>query len=398
VTETFYLNPRFSHSDRAQLGRQALEFHRTLPGYERTPLRQLGALAHSLGIRQLLAKDESSRLGLPSFKVLGASWAIRQALGERLGAAENEMLSFDELRNRVRTLRPLCLAAATDGNHGRAVARIATMLGLSSRIFVPASTVPARVEAIEQENAAVEVVAGGYDDAVTRSASCAGERCLVISDTSWPGYDRVPRWVIEGYSTILWEIEEQLAEDHLEAPDVVVVQMGVGAFAAAVVRHRFGAAGEGSRTVGVEPTRAACVLASMQVGQIVTLTNPQDSIMAGLNCGTPSMVAWPDLAMKLDLSLAIPDERAREAMRLLADAQVVAGESGAAGLGGLLELLGATDLNDARVSLGVGASTRALVFCTEGATDPVAYREIVAQVPGSASGIRSASQRQSAHL
>jgi len=376
-----YLNPRRPAHDRAPVDRRALEFHRTLPGYRQTPLRRLDQLAHVLGIGQLLLKDESRRLGLPSFKILGASWAIRGALGERLGIAADEMLSFEQLSERVKAIRPLSLAAATDGNHGRAVGRLASMLGVSAQIFVPEGTARARIEAIQQEGATVEIVAGGYDLAVARSAACVDKQCVVISDTSWTGYEQVPRWVIDGYSTILWEIEDQLADNGLESPDLVLVQIGVGAFAAAVVGHPLGPVGERSRTVGVEPVRAACLLESLHAGRSVTLTHPQDSIMAGLNCGTPSIVAWPQLATQLDASLAIPDERAREAMRLLADADVTAGESGAAGLGGLLELLSADELGRARALLGVGQRTRALIFCTEGATDPVAYREIIGELP-----------------
>jgi diaminopropionate ammonia-lyase len=382
---TPYVNAARPPADRSPFGRQALEFHRTIPGYRPTELRRLDSLARKLGIAELLLKDESSRLGLPSFKILGAAWAIRQALGERLGIPGEQALSFDELRERSDALRPLGLAAATDGNHGRAVARVASMLGLSAHIFVPDGTAPARIEAIEQEGARLDVVPGGYDEAVARSAACANERCLVISDTSWPGYERVPRWVIEGYSTILWELEDQLQGDGGHRPDVVLAQIGVGAFAAAVATHPLGPS-RSSRTVAVEPERAACVLESLHAGRIVTLTHAQDSIMAGLKCGTPSVVAWPELAAWLDASIAIADERARQAMRLLAHAGVVAGEAGAAGLGGLLELLQREQLEPVRASLGVGPHTRALIFCTEGATDPAAYRAIVGEYSTASSG------------
>lgn len=381
-----YLNASHVASGRPPFGRQALEFHRTMPGYRQTELRRLDLLTAELRIRELLLKDESSRLGLPSFKILGASWAIRQAFGKRLGIAPEQDVSFEQLRDLVRPLAPVTLAAATDGNHGRAVARVARMLGLSAQIFVPEGAAAARIDAIEHEGATLEVVVGGYDDAVARSAACASERCVVISDTSWPGYEHVPRWVIEGYSTILWEIEDQLGEDADRRPDLVVVQIGVGAFAAAVAAHSLERAAKRSRTVGVEPERAACVLQSLHAGKIVTLTHPQDSIMAGLNCGTPSFVAWPELKANLDASVAIEDGRARQAMRLLAREGVIAGESGAAGLGGLLELLEREEFAQLRESVGLGADTRALIFCTEGATDPAAYEEIVGQ---SAAGPRA---------
>ena len=337
------------------------ELHRKLPSYEVTPLVR----AEAAGLGALWVKDESSRLGLPSFKILGASWAILRALEQRLGDI-GPWSHVDELAARLAAHGPLALAAATDGNHGRAVARMASLLGLRALIYVPEGTASARIEAVEFEGAACEVVPGGYDDAVRRSAEQASEHCLVISDTSWPGYEEVPAWVIEGYSTIFWEIEDQLER----TPDVVVVQMGVGALAAAAVRH-FRRSGLDPRPylIGVEPQDAACVLASARAGEITTLTGAQHSIMAGLNCGTPSRVAWPLVSEGMDAYLAIPDERAEEAMRLLAAVGLVSGETGAAGMGGMLELLAA---DQARLE---GAEV--LVLSTEGATDPVAYERVV---------------------
>jgi diaminopropionate ammonia-lyase len=156
---------------------------------------------------------------------------------------------------------------------------------------------------------------------VARSAQDASERCLVISDTSWPGYEEVPGWVMEGYSTILWEIDDELARRGSAAPDLVAVQFGVGALAAAVVAHyRQPSRDPQPAIVSVEPTRAACMLASMEAGEIVSVPGPHDSIMAGLNCGRPSIVAWPIVSAGIDAFIAVPDERAREAMRALARA------------------------------------------------------------------------------
>jgi diaminopropionate ammonia-lyase len=129
--------------------------------------------------------------------------------------------------------------------------------------------------------------------------------------------------------------------------------------------------------IGVEPTRAACVLESMRAGRIISIPGPQDSIMAGLNCGTPSPVAWPEVSSGIDLFIAIEDEQAREAMRALARDDVVAGETGAAGAGGLIDLCTAPDAAAARAVLGVTDTTRALLLCTEGATDPEAYERIM---------------------
>lgn len=299
---------------------RAFEFHRTLPGYAPTPLVDARAAAETLGVARVWVKDESSRLGLPSFKILGASWAIHRAL-------------------EVRGDRPR-LACATDGNHGRAVARVARERGLEATVFVPAGMIAARREAITAEGARVEVVDGSYDEAVERAGEAGA---LVIQDT---GADQVPGWIVEGYATIGAEIDVE--------PDVVAVQIGVGSFASAMVR-RFA----GARIVGVEPVTAACALASVEAGEPVEVPGPHDSVMAGLNCGRVSPGAWPVLSRGIEAFAAVSDDRAREAVRLLARDGVTAGESGAAGLAGLLAF---------RDELALSPSDTVLVVNTEGDT------------------------------
>ena len=350
-----------------------LTFHQSMPGYAPTPLVSTPELARRVGVATLVVKDESRRFGLPAFKILGASWAVNCALAERLGLPPAP--TFAALLERAESVRPLKLVTATDGNHGRAVAHMAALLGLEATIYVPAGTVPARIDAIEGEGARLEVVKGSYDDAVARAARDAGDRCLIISDTSWPGYERTPRAVIAGYATILQEIDEQLEQLGAPQPDVVLVQCGVGALAAAVGAHYRG--GVGPTLISVEPDDAACMLESLAAGRIVTVPGPHRSIMAGLNCGTLSQVAWPLLASTFDLCTTIDDERAREAMRLLAHAGIESGESGAAGLAGLLALCSAPEPAEPRARFGIGASANVLVFSTEGATDPEAYARIV---------------------
>ena len=334
-------------------------------------------LADSLGLGKVFVKDESSRLGLPAFKILGASWAVYRALEERVGNdGFGDWETIDDLKVKLEPLRPLTLVAATDGNHGRAVARVARLLGLGAKIFVPRDMAPARREAIAGEGAEVVVVDGTYDDAVEISAEAEG---FLISDTSWPGYERIPSWVIEGYSTMLWEIEDEIERRDEQGPDLVVVQVGVGAFAAAVARHfRSQDAPRHPKLVAVEPTRADCLFRSVSSGHLVTVPGPHDSIMAGLNCGRPSLVAWPTLRRSIDLLVCVDDEPVREAMRLGADSGIVSGETGASGLGGLLALLRAEEGEEARLGLGVSGETRVLVFNTEGATDPAAYRRVTA--------------------
>ena len=355
--------------------REPFSFHLRLPGYEPSRLVDARGIASRLGLQRLWVKDESSRMGLPAFKIMGASWAIYRAvsaaLRERTGREIGPWATLDELAEQLAPLRLLTLTCATDGNHGRAVARMARLLGFSARILVPADMAPARIDAIAGEGADVVRHDGTYDEAVARSAREVDDRTLVISDTSWPGYEEVPRWVIEGYSSIFWEIDDALAALGEPGPDVIAVQIGVGALAAAVVRHvRRPENPERPFILGVEPTRAACALASIEAGEIVELPGPHDSIMAGLNCGIASPVAWPLVSRGIDAFIAVEDERARTAVRALAGEGIVAGECGAAGLAGLMTWQDA---------FGGGlAGKRALVITTEGATDPEAYRRIIA--------------------
>jgi diaminopropionate ammonia-lyase len=247
---------------------------------------------------------------------------------------------------------------------------MAALLGYQARVFVPAGTAPARIDAIASEGASVTVVDGTYDDAVASSASIATDDVLVISDTSWEGYTEVPRWVIDGYSTIFAEVDDQLAG---VLPDVVAVQMGVGALTAAVV-DRYGAT---STIIAIEPRRAACGMRSAAAGEPVEVPGPHDSIMAGLNCGNVSVVAWPTVSAGVDLFVAVDDASAEQAMRDLAAIEIEAGETGAAGLAGLRALVESPSHElDVR-----GRS--ALLICTEGATDPVAYERIVGHAPKS---------------
>ncbi len=362
-----FLNPLRQPAFASRPSREPLGFHRRLPGYRPTPLRLAPAAARRLGVDRVWVKDESERLGLPAFKILGAAWATVRALS--LGF-ETQTTDVEGLRARL-SGGPR-LVCATDGNHGRAVARVAAWLGLPAQVYVPADMAAARQAAISAEGAEVVAVPGGYDAVVQLAASESGPNDLVVSDTGWPGYDQIPEWVIEGYGTLFWEVEEALAG--LEEVDVVAVQIGVGSLAAAAVRHLRRPGIRGPMVLGVEPLDAACVLASLEAGRPVALTGPQRSIMAGLNCGRPSPVAWPAVSAGLDAALAVEDHWAVEAMRLLALDGVVAGETGAAGLGGLLALRAN---GDAWRELGLPEGGSVLVLVTEGATDPEGYERAV---------------------
>ena len=184
---------------------------------------------------------------------------------------------------------------------------------------MPAGTAAARVSGIESEGARVTVIPGDYDQAVALAASTASPDRLVVSDTSWPGYEQIPLWISDGYSTIFAELDGQLAESGDERVDAFVVPVGVGALAKAALDHWPSGLPDGPLRIAVEPTAADCLYRSLVAGEPVTVPGPHESIMAGMNCGTLSMVAWPAMRDRFDWCVTIDDRHAADAMRALAD-------------------------------------------------------------------------------
>jgi len=296
----------------------ALDFHRALPGYNPTPLINAAQTAARLGVAALWVKDESHRFDLGAYKILGASWAAVRAVERRFGPLPPGTSVAVEL------------VAASEGNHGRAVARAARWLGVAARIFVPASAARWRVDRIRGEGAEVTVVDGAYDDAVDQALRYSdADRHLLISDTGVTGNEESPTDVVEGYATLFCEIREQLAAAGAQ-PAVLAVQMGVGSLAAAAVRHG------GMPVLGVEPIGADCVGRSIAAGRLVSLAGPYDERMAGLNCGRPSCTAWPVLCTGLRACTAISGEDAVAAAECLAADGIFTTPTGSAGLAGLI--------------------------------------------------------------
>ncbi|WP_320668676.1 pyridoxal-phosphate dependent enzyme [Patulibacter defluvii] len=348
----------------------ALAFHRGLPGYAPTPLREAPVLAEALGVGRVLIKDESSRLGLPAFKMLGVAWAGGRAVAERLGVAPERIASLDDLAAVVAAGPPLRLVTATDGNHGRALARFGRTIGLPVHVVVPAAMRPARIAALRDEGASVEQIAGTYDDAVADAARIVRQHPadLLVSDTTTDGDDAVARWVIEGYETIGREIVDALGR----APDLLLVPIGVGGLAAAMARCF---ADAGSRLIGVEPLEAASTAASVAAGRLLELPGPTDSIMAGLSCGTPSEAAWPTVAAAFAGHLVVGATAARAGMRVLRALGIDGGECAGGVVGALLQ---AADRQ--RAALAAGPASTVVLIATEGVTDADGYRELVGAV------------------
>ncbi len=366
---------------------QTRSFHRQIPGYQISPLRNLSSLASMIGVGGIWVKDESVRLSLNSFKVLGGSFAIYSFIKNRLGL-DGKDLSFGQLisdETRAK-LGDLTFATATDGNHGRGVAWAADKLNCNAVIYVHKDTSQARIDAIAGYGADVRVVDGTYDDAVRQANSDAEKNgWQVISDTSWEGYEDIPRWVMQGYTTMLSEAQEQLAGQGMVKPTHVFVQGGVGALAAATVGFYASRFGENRpTTVVVEPATAECLLESARVGdgQPHAVGGDLQTIMAGLACGEPSPIAWGVLWDCVDAFLACPDYVAAKGMRVYAtplagDPFVVSGESGAVTLGALMFVTEYPQFAELKDYLGLGPDSQVLLINSEGNTDPDEFRRVV---------------------
>ncbi|MFN2445194.1 MAG: diaminopropionate ammonia-lyase [Vicinamibacterales bacterium] len=327
-----------------------------------TPLHELTHLAASLGLGRLWLKDETDRFGLPSFKGLGTMFAL-QTLQES-GA--------------LRGVR--ALVCASEGNHGRAVAHAARRAGVKCRVYLGEQVAGARADAIRSEGAEVVRVAGTYDEAVRRAAADAAQHGWhVISDTSWPGYEEIPRQIMLGYTRMLDEAEQQWGADG--PPDLMAVQGGVGGLVGAAAswlawRYREGR----PKLVVVEPARAACIQAAARAGRVVALDSPLTTIMGGLRCGEMSPVAFRVIDAVASAYMAIEDEWTRAAMRRLAqpaksDPRLVVGPSGAAGVAALLAMRAAS--GTARLlETAHGRVPTVVVIATEGATEPALWEKV----------------------
>ena len=361
---------------------QARAFHRQIPGYRPSPLRNLSGLASMLSVGGIWVKDESVRLNLNSFKVLGGSFAIYQFIRSKLGL-NGEDLSYDELVSEATRAKvgDITFATATDGNHGRGVAWGASKLNCKAVIYVHKDTSMARIKAIEAYGAEVRVVDGNYDDAVHQATVDADANgWQVISDTSWEGYTDIPSWVMQGYTTMLTEAQEQLAGTGIVKPTHVFVQAGVGALAAATTgfySSRFGA--DRPTTIVVEPSEANCLIHSARIGdgKPHDVTGELQTIMAGLACGEPSPIAWDVLWDTVDAFVSCPDYVAAKGMRvygvpLHGDPFIVSGESGA-----VMFTADYAEFHDLKEYIGLGPDSQVLLINSEGNTDPEYFRRVV---------------------
>lgn len=367
--------------------KEVKSFHESFPVYDETPLRNMENLAKELGLGDIYVKDESYRFGLNAFKVLGGSFALGNYLAKRLNSSIAEMpyekLISEEVRKK---LGDIVFVTATDGNHGRGVAWTAKQLKQHSVVYMPKGSAKERLDNIIAEGAEASITDLNYDEAVRLANGMAEEKgWVMVQDTAWEGYEDIPTWIIQGYSTMGYEAYEQLKRLGEEKPTHIFLQAGVGSMAGAITGLFSAIYGEDRPIITiVEPNKADCIYRTAEAddGKLRFVTGDMDTIMAGLACGEPCTIGWNILKDYADNFISCPDYTAAEGMRILGnppkgDERVISGESGAATLGCVAEIMTNNNLTWMREKLKLDENSRVLFFSTEGDTDKENYIDIV---------------------
>ena len=366
VTNAWYSNPSARTWVSPKPPADTRGFHLALPGYAPTRLVELPSLAAELGVAHVVVKEEALRIGLPAFKILGASYAISRALSARLGS--DVAMPLDALRSRL----DLTIVAATDGNHGRAVAHVARLVGLPARIHVPIDITEAAKQAIAGEGAELIELDQPYDSVVrvaTAYAEQLGDAGLLVQDSSWPGYEDVPGWIVDGYSTLFSEADEQLAAMGLPPATLVTAPSGVGALAEAALDHYRRGNPHAPAVLVVEPAGAPCIIESLHAGERVDV-EIGFSIMKGLNCGVVSPGAWPTLRDGTDAAITVTEEAATQAVH---DLQALGVDSGPCGASSLAAVRALCADDGRRAQAGVDSSSVLVLLSTESlSANPIA--------------------------
>lgn len=362
---------------------KVIRFHESFPEYAVTPLRRLTHLADMLGVGEIFVKDESYRFGLNAFKVLGSSYAIGRYIADRMEWDEREMtydrLVSDEVRRR---LGGVTFVTATDGNHGRGVAWTANRLKQKSVVYMPRGTVAERLQNIRALGSFAEITDLTYDDAVRKAADDAQKNgWVLIQDTAGTGSAEVPKRIMQGYTTLALEADRQM---NGISPTHIFLQAGVGAMAGAIAGYFADRCAGANRPVVtvVEPETADCLRMSAAAGEARFVNGEMHTIMAGLACGEPCVIAWDILRDHADHFVSMPDSAAAKGMRVLGnplrgDDRIVSGESGASTAGFVVEVMTNPALSDLREKIGLDRNSRILLISTEGDTDRENYRRVV---------------------
>ena len=366
----------------------AYNIHHTLNSYQPTPLVCLEKMAKHLGVKAVFVKDESKRIGLNAFKGLGGLYALTRVVCKEL-ELDVRHISFNDLQKPEwkEQVQSMVFVTATDGNHGKGVAWAAAQLGCEAHVYMPVGSSELRAQAIRAfGKTEVRIMETGYDDTVRFAALMAKEHGWhLVQDTSWDGYEEIPAWIIQGYTTMAKEAVSQMSEAGYDFPTHVFLQAGVGAMAGGVLGYLVNHYEHNRPTFGiVEPEYIACIYqsAKMNDGKPHSAIETGSTIMAGLNCGEPCTITWPILRDFADWYYKCPDFIAALGMRLLGvpegdDESIVSGESGAVTTGLLYALLERDEFVQLKELAGLDKNSVVLLFNTEGDTDPDNYRKIV---------------------
>ena len=360
------------------------KFHQSFPQYTETPLADLKNMAKYLGLGAVKIKDESYRFGLNAFKVLGGSYAIGKYIADQCGKDIDEfpysVLTSDKLE---KEFGHATFFSATDGNHGRGVAWAANQLSQKSVIIMPKGSTETRLNNIKKENAKAWISEGNYDECVREAAKLAEEteHGVIIQDTAWEGYEKIPAWIMQGYGTMASEAAEQYGE----RPTHLFIQAGVGSLAGAIVGYFSNLYKENPPImVVVEPKAAACLYKGAVAGdgERRIVDGEMNTIMAGLACGEPNITSWDILKNHVTCFIAADDNVAARGMRMLnaplkGDVQVTSGESGAAPFGALATIMKCDEYKELREQLKLDENSKVILFSTEGDTDPDRWKNII---------------------
>ncbi|HFK5141523.1 diaminopropionate ammonia-lyase [Enterobacter hormaechei] len=365
--------------------REAMTFHRQIPGYQPTPLVSLEQLAARLGVKAVLVKDESRRFGLNAFKVLGGSYALGKILAGKLNLSISE-INFSTVSALLP--EPQVFTTATAGNHGTGVAWAAREMGQKAVVYMPKGAARSSVERIRALGADCIVTDVNYDDTVRLASRTAEENnWTLVQDTAWEGYEKIPTWISQGYMTMASEALIQLQEYDYDQPTHIFLQAGVGAMAGGVLGFYADALGADSFTAVItEPEAADCVFRSAETenARRVAVQGDLNSIMAGLACGEVNPVTWDILRDASRFFMSVADTVSATGMRVLGnplqgDERIISGESGAINMGVLYALMTSADADIGAIKneMGLDENSIVLLFSTEGDTNPERYRRIV---------------------
>jgi diaminopropionate ammonia-lyase len=369
-----------------EIAKKTLKFHSSFEQYTETPLVELKELAKYIGLKDFFVKDESYRFGLNAFKVLGGSFAIGQYIANKLGKNIEDLpskaLMSDEIK---KELGDLTFITATDGNHGRGIAWTAEQLKQNAIVYMPKGSALERRDRIRAHGAMCEITEWNYDDTVRYCNELAEKNGYVmVQDTSWPGYEDIPTWIMQGYMTMAYEAYLDLEKQN-KKPTHIFLQAGVGSLSSAVTGFFSSVYANDKPIITiVEPDKAACLFntAKADDGKLHPVTGEMNTIMAGLACGEPVTVGWPVLNANAENFLSVPDDAAAHGMRVLGnplkgDERIISGESGAATAGVVSQIMTREELKDIKKNLKLDENSIVLCFSTEGDTDFINYRDIV---------------------